>query len=117
MTTITGSAGTYVSAVGHDRYETAAKVAAAFLPAGKADQIGIATGNVFADALTGGAQMATVGGPLLLTDPSVLPAYTADAIKKTETPEINIFGGNAAVSAKVAKEIAALVGVTAIGKF
>jgi len=117
MTAIKGSAGTYVSAVGADRYQTAAKVAAAFLPAGKGDQIGVATGLVFADALTGGAEMATVGGPLLLTDKAVLPAYTSDAVKATATQEINIFGGDAAITAKVANQIAALVGVTQIGKF
>ena len=117
MTTIKGSAGTYVSAVGRDRYETAAKVAAAFLPNGKAAQIGVATGTVFADALTGGAYQATVGGPLLLTDPKVLPASTADAVAGFSTQEINIFGGNVAISPTVAKEIAALLKVTTIGKF
>jgi putative cell wall-binding protein len=117
MTTIKGSANTYVSAVGSDRYETAAKVAAAFLPNGKGAQIGVATGTVFADALTGGAYQATVGGPLLLTDPKVLPASTADAVAGFSTQEINIFGGNVAISPTVAKEIAALLKVTTIGKF
>ncbi|MEY9927421.1 putative cell wall-binding protein [Catenulispora sp. GP43] len=117
MTTIKGSAGTYSTAVGHDRYETAEKVAAHFLPNGKTDQIGVATGLVYPDALTGGAYMATVDGPLLLTDPHVLPAYTADAIAGFNTQEINIFGGDAAISPKVAKEIAALVKVSTIGKF
>lgn len=117
MKTIRGSAGTYVAAVGADRYETAAKVAAAFLPAGKADQIGIATGTVYADALTGGAYMATVDGPLLLTNPKVLPASTAAAISQFSTQEINIFGGNVAISKDVVKQIAALLKVSSIGKF
>lgn len=118
MTTIKGSAKTYVGIVGTDRYETAAKVAGEFLAAGgKADQIGVATGTVYADALTGGSYMATVDGPLLLTNPKVLPAFTAEAIAKSSTQEINIFGGNAAISPAVAKQIAALVKVTTIGKF
>jgi putative cell wall-binding protein len=117
MTTIKGSAKSYVGFVGSDRYETAAKVAAEFLATGKADQIGIATGTVYADALTGGSYMATVDGPLLLTNPKVLPAFTADAISKSSTQEINIFGGNMAISKDVAKQIAALLKVSAIGKF
>lgn len=117
MTTIKGSAGTYSTAYGSDRYITAAMVASHFLPNGKTDQIGVATGLVYPDALTGGAYMATVNGPLLLTDPKVLPASTAAAINGTSTTEINIFGGNAAVSQDVAKQIAALVKVTTIGKF
>ncbi|WP_194907255.1 cell wall-binding repeat-containing protein [Catenulispora rubra] len=117
MTAIKGSAGTYSTAVGATRYETAAMVASHFLPNGKGAQIGIATGTVFADALTGGAYQATVGGPLLLTDPKVLPASTAAAVAGFSTQEINIFGGNAAISPAVAKEIAALLNVTTIGKF
>jgi len=117
MTTIRGSAKTYVGIFGGDRYETAAKVAGEFLATGKGDQIGIATGTVYADALTGGSYMATVDGPLLLTNPKVLPAFTAEAITKTSTQEINIFGGNAAISPAVAKQIAALLKVSAIGKF
>ena len=117
MQTIPGSAGTYGAAWGNDRYETAAAVAAHFLPAGKNDQIGIATGAVFADALTGGAVMATLDGPLLLTNPKVLPASTAAAISGFSTQEINIFGGNAAISPDVAKQIAGLLKVTTIGKF
>ena len=114
---ITGSKGLYSSAVGADRYATAAKVAAAFLPAGKADQVGVATGLKFPDALTGGAYMASVDGPLLLTAPSVLPVYTANAITGTTTQQVNIFGGDQAISNTVANEIAALVKVATLGKF
>ena len=117
MTTIKGSAGTFSPAVGATRYETAALVASHFLPNAKAPQIGFATGTVFADALTGGAYQATVGGPLLLTDPKVLPASSAAAVASFSTQEINIFGGDVAISPAVAKEIAALIKVTTIGKF
>jgi putative cell wall-binding protein len=119
MGTITGSSGLYTYAVGADRYETAKKVAAAFLPAGKADQVGVATGLKFADALTGGAYMATVDGPLLLTDPSALPDYTSAALSAvaTTTSQVDIFGGKVAVSDDVANAVAKLVKVTTIGKF
>ncbi|MEZ0106035.1 putative cell wall-binding protein [Catenulispora sp. EB89] len=117
MTTIKGSAGTYSAAFGATRYETAAAVASHFLPNGKNAEVGFATGTVFADALTGGAYQATVGGPLLLTDPKVLPASSAAAVAGFSTQEINIFGGNVAISPAVAKEIAGLLKVTTIGKF
>ncbi|NUR59198.1 MAG: cell wall-binding repeat-containing protein [Catenulispora sp.] len=54
---------------GADRYATARAVADKF-PAPKA--VGVATGSGFADALTGGAAMAALGQPLLLTDPKSL---------------------------------------------
>ncbi|MFL6117097.1 MAG: cell wall-binding repeat-containing protein, partial [Catenulispora sp.] len=111
--------GTFGAAYGPDRYATAQAVAAAFRPAGERDRVGVATGLQFPDALTGGAYMATIGGPLLLTDPKALPAPTLGALVDVagKTPEIDIFGGSAAVSDSVAKAIAAVVKVTAIGKF
>jgi len=116
----TGKAvGNFAPAVGKDRYDTSRIVAAGFLPAGAHDKVGVATGLRFPDALTGGAYMATVGGPLLLTDPKVLPSYTLQALTgvAATTPEIDIFGGSSAVSDSVATAIAAVVKVTAIGKF
>ena len=119
MTTIKGSASTSVSSWGSTRYETAAKVAAAFEPKGKNAPIGVATGLLFPDALTGGAYMASTNGPLLLTDPSVLsPATAAEIADVAKTvPQISIFGGEKAVTPAVAKAIATLAGVTTIGKF
>lgn len=116
---IPGAGGLFAPAAGATRYETAAMVAKAFLPGGAADKVGIATGLKFPDALTGGAYMASVGGPLLLTDPSALPDATAGALGlvKTTAPEVDIFGGTAAVSADVATSIAKLFGVSTIGKF
>ena len=64
--------------VGADRYATAATVAATFFPA--PTTVGIATGLNFPDALAGAAQLATAGGPLLLTTTSVLPAATGSAL-------------------------------------
>ncbi|NUP53313.1 MAG: hypothetical protein HOW97_39225 [Catenulispora sp.] len=116
---IPGAGGLFAPAAGATRYETAAMVAKAFLPSGAADKVGIATGLKFPDALTGGAYMASVGGPLLLTDPSALPDATAGALGlvKTTAPEVDIFGGTAAVSDDVATSIAKLFSVTTIGKF
>jgi hypothetical protein len=63
--------------------------------------------------------MATIDGPLLLTDPAALPSYTSTALGAVAatTPQVDIFGGTAAVSADVANAVAKIVKVTTIGKF
>jgi hypothetical protein len=62
--------------------------------------VGVATGSGFADALTGGAAMASLGQPLVLTDPAVLGdnprLYLVDA-HLTGLASIEIFGGLGAV--------------------
>jgi putative cell wall-binding protein len=57
------------SLAGADRYATAVAVAQQF-PGGTS--VGVATGTGFADALTGGAAMAALGRPLVLTDSAVM---------------------------------------------
>ena len=64
--------------LGADRYGTAATVVATFFPA--PITVGIATGLNFPDALAGAAQLATTGGPLLLTSTTVLPAASVNAL-------------------------------------
>ncbi|WP_083795468.1 cell wall-binding repeat-containing protein [Catenulispora acidiphila] len=56
---------------GADRYATAAAVASSplFAANGPVGRIGLATGGGWADALSGGALIATQHGPLLLTNP------------------------------------------------
>ena len=120
MTTIMGSSDTYDFTYGATRYETAAKVAQAFEPVkAKNAPIGVATGLLFPDALTGGAYMASTNGPLLLTDPKVLSTATAAEIADVAktTPQVSIFGGEKAVAPAVATAIAKLVNVATIGKF
>jgi putative cell wall-binding protein len=63
--------------LGADRYGTADTVAATFFPA--PITVGFATGLNFPDALAGAAQLATAGGPLLLTSTTVLPAASVNA--------------------------------------
>jgi len=58
---------------GVDLFATSADVAARFFPG--ATTFGVATGATFPDALSGGGYMGTVGGPMLLVNPSTpLPA-------------------------------------------
>jgi hypothetical protein len=94
-------------------------VAQAFEPTGKTAPLGVATGALYPDALTGGAYMATIDGPLLLTDPSALsPATKAEISDVAATaPSITIFGGEKAITPAVANAIAALVKATTISKF
>ncbi|GAA2019308.1 hypothetical protein GCM10009839_14670 [Catenulispora yoronensis] len=114
--TIPGSADLYSASFGNDRYETAAMLADKF-PHNVT--VGVATGLQFPDALTGGAYMASIGGPLLLSDPTALSDATAKKLGLiyTTTPEVDIFGGEKAVTPAVANAIATLVKVATIGKF
>jgi hypothetical protein len=86
---------------GFDRFDTASKVAATFQGEHVA---GLATGLQFADALTGAAFLANNGGPLVLTNPTNLPNYTATALKgigaalASNEGTLEVLGGPVAVS-------------------
>ncbi len=89
--------------VGADRYATAALVAREFFGStGTPHLYGLATGGNWADALSGGAAMGTLDGPLLLTDTKSLPAATRgflhdEAVGGSSETGL-VFGGTAAVS-------------------
>jgi putative cell wall-binding protein len=117
-----GSAGHYTPIVGADRYDTAMRVAAtgwsnSLLPPKPMNSIfvGVATGQSSADALTGGAFMALVNGPLLLTptaptvDPSTLAALKADS---SALREVCLFGGPGVVPDPAGAQIYTTVGAT-----
>ncbi|WP_370381405.1 cell wall-binding repeat-containing protein [Catenulispora sp. GAS73] len=94
---------------GYDRYDTAAQVASTFHGEHVA---GVATGLSFADALTGAAQLAQAGGPLVLTNVTNLPAYTANALHGISASLggaglIEIFGGPVAINVPTEYAIAA----------
>ena len=85
---------------GADRYATAAKVSETFFLT--ASRVFIATGQAFADALTGGAGIAgTTGGPLLLTLRDSLPPATVAELQRLQPADIVVLGGESAVSAAV----------------
>ena len=94
--------------IGADRYDTSRMVAANFA---STIPIGVATGLAFPDALTGGAYMTSVGGPLLLTDPLVESAPTAQAVLAVAgtTTEVDVFGGNAAIAPGIYDNLVAAV--------
>ncbi|WP_194895254.1 cell wall-binding repeat-containing protein [Catenulispora pinisilvae] len=89
--------------VGATRYETAALVAHQFFGAtGTPHMYGVATGVQWADALSGGAAMATLDGPLLLTEPTSLAPATRGFLNAEEAGgsiEVGVvLGGTAAIS-------------------
>jgi putative cell wall-binding protein len=96
---------------GADRYGTAAAVAAALFTA--PNNVGVASGTQFPDALSGGAFQGHFGGPIVLTDPGVLPAPTSAYLTSADTTIVttSIFGGTAALSTAVQASISTALGL------
>lgn len=89
------------SIVGTDRYDTAFKLATQFFN-DTPSSMGLATGENFPDGLSGGAHIATYGGPLLLTPTAVLHPGMAAVIDKLPTNgSLYLYGGTTALSADV----------------
>ena len=110
--TLPGAGKAATDIAGADRYDTAWLVAQRFALNAP---IGIATGLQFPDAMTGGAYLASVGGPLILTDPAsetVGDGGTAQAVFRFRYTRsaVSVFGGDAAVSPAVVKLIMAQLG-------
>jgi Tol biopolymer transport system component/putative cell wall-binding protein len=83
--------------VGADRYETSTKVASKFFVAPTA--AGIARGDVFADALSGGAHISPKNGPMLVVQSHALPPVVANYLQanKATICTAYIYGGPVAV--------------------
>jgi putative cell wall-binding protein len=96
---------------GSDRYATAAAVATSLF-AGPTD-VGVASGVVFPDALSGGAFEARSGGPILLSDPSALSPATGVYLTSVKAKVINttMFGGTSALSATVQASVSTSLGL------
>jgi len=97
---------------GLDRFDTAAQVAGTFHGEHVA---GVATGLSFADALTGAAQLSEAGGPLVLTNVTNLPAFSAKALHGINASLggaglVEIFGGPVAINVPTEYAIANAVG-------
>jgi putative cell wall-binding protein len=102
--------GSYFAMTGHDRYETSYLVARYFF--GSANAVGLATGMNWADALSGGAEMGTENGPLLLVSPTAgVPGLTAQWLNQNagQFNRTEIFGGTQAVPGSVDKVVGGLV--------
>lgn len=94
---------------GGNRYETSATISGHAFPGG-ADTVFVATGGVFADALSAGAVAGAVPGPVLLTQSGSLPQVQAAEVTRLDPDRVVILGGTNAVSSAVETELGALVG-------
>ncbi|GAA1994665.1 hypothetical protein GCM10009838_68770 [Catenulispora subtropica] len=98
---------------GPTRYETAAAVSdviarvTGHAPTG----LGVASGESFPDALTGGAYAANAGMPLLITEPDTLaePSRVRLAQWANTLSAVTVFGGPKAVADTVVSSVAAAV--------
>jgi putative cell wall-binding protein len=87
---------------GSDRYETAARIAGRL---GPVDEVFLASGATFPDAVVAGASASRRGAALLLTRPDSLPSITAEAIDALGVASIHIAGGPAAISDAVLDDL------------
>ena len=86
---------------GADRYRTTALIADYCVSIGfDSEDVYIATGEVYADALTGGVLAGTNSNPLLLTKKDTVPSGTALWLTehKSTIAKLHILGGSSAVS-------------------
>ncbi|HEX3428203.1 MAG TPA: cell wall-binding repeat-containing protein [Candidatus Limnocylindrales bacterium] len=101
--TPSGSAG--VSRIaGASRYATAAAISAATYDPG-VEEVLIATGSNFPDALAGAAVAGKQGNPLLLVTSTTIPLPTATELSRLHPHRITILGGTGAVSAGVSSAL------------
>jgi len=94
------SVGTPIRLAGADRHATAAAVSRAhFGP--NVPVVYVATGRNFPDAVAAGAAAGVQGGPILLTEPSLLPTATRSELARLRPLRIVVLGGPAVVNASV----------------
>lgn len=95
---------------GADRYQTAATISRhGFTDPSKVSTVVVATGTDFPDALSAAPLAAKLGGPLLLTLPSGLPAATTTELKRLKPSRIVVVGGTAVVGSNVEATLRGLV--------
>lgn len=90
---------------GGNRYGTSGQIAGLYPD--DTSTVFVATGEEFADALTGGPIAVRSSAPVLLTRPDELPESTVQQLERFTPERIVILGGTVAVSADVQVELAA----------
>lgn len=95
---------------GVNRYQVAQKVADTFF--GAESTVGLADGRNWPDAVSGGATMALMGQPILLSSGSTVPAYTQARIAQSRSAAdfVLAFGGTASVPDSAITTAVALAG-------
>jgi secreted trypsin-like serine protease len=102
------TAGEVVRIAGDTRYETAALLSSIAFPDGLGGELPafLASGETFADALSGAAAAAEAPQvPLLMTQAGSLPAETIAELDRLDPIGIVIFGGTGAVSENVEQQL------------
>ena len=93
--------------VGGDRYDTAARLA--LLGGADAEEVILATGQAWPDAVAAGALLgAAPDTPVLLTRTTALPEATREALRQLDASRVTVIGGQAAISSGVSAELEAL---------
>lgn len=100
---------TIVPAAGTDRIATAIEASELAYPLG-ADHVVIATGRNWPDALGGSALAGVLDAPILLTEPTALPAAVLTEIDRLGATHATILGGEGAVSLAVENALKAELG-------
>jgi putative cell wall-binding protein len=83
---------------GSNRYETASKVVETLYSDSKVDNTMVATGESFADALTGSVIAAKQNNPIILVKSDDVPTVVRDTIKDYSLDKFTIIGGTSVVS-------------------
>jgi hypothetical protein len=104
-----------LEAGGATRYDTGCGAAGIWLASAAPSSpaaVGIATGENFPDALGGGAAIAQIPGPLLLTPPGGLPTCVVDDLHAASSGLrwVEIYGGPGAVPTPIANQLHQIVG-------
>lgn len=97
--------GTVTRIAGANRYATAAQIAGLYPD--DTSTVFVATGEKFADALSGGPIAVRSAAPVLLTRAGELPDETIAELQRITPQRIVILGGTTAVSADIQVELAA----------
>ena len=96
-------------AAGADRYATAVAISKLVAPSGT-DDVYLASGETFPDALSAGPAAAHVGGVVLLTRKSTLPDSTAAELSRLAPKRVVVLGGPSVVSGAVLTRVRTLTG-------
>jgi spore germination protein YaaH/putative cell wall-binding protein len=102
------TAGSVTRIAGADRYATAAAVSASIFAADGPNEVFVATGAAFPDAVAGAAMAGARHAPLLLVAPTFLPAPVATELRRLSAPMTWLLGSTGAISNTVRDQIRAL---------
>lgn len=94
---------------GADRYDTARQALSSTF-AGHYDNVFIASGANYPDALAGSAMAGKLGVPLMITPPGGMDAATLDTLRSFSPSKVYVLGGNGAVSDTVVQQANSITG-------